>query len=94
MEFRTGINQYNCETDLPGDGVRQLFFTAKALTVEEESEIRKNWENQIYITCGYCGYNNERERLERYKACLNCHKPLGDKDYFQKMLSKKMEELD
>lgn len=28
VQFRTGINQYNCVKELPGDGIRKFYFTA------------------------------------------------------------------
>lgn len=94
VEYRTGLNQYNCLEEMPGDGFKKLYFTAKQLTKEYEQEVIDNWKNDIFVKCPYCGYNNEKSRLQFYKACLNCHKPLNDKKYFEKKLKEKMGETD
>ena len=94
LEFRTGINQYNCLEEMPGDGFRKLYFTAKELTKEYEQEVIDNWKDDIYVKCPNCGYNNEKNRLQFYRACLNCHKPLQDKFYFKKKLEEKLGEID
>lgn len=51
----------------------------------------KKFIDSVYLTCGYCGYNNERERLKLFNCCLKCHRPLGDSKYFKEQLLKKME---
>lgn len=92
VQFRTGIYSYNSVKELPGDGVRKLYFTAYELTKEINKKRIENFKNINYCTCGYCGYNNARHRLEYFKTCLKCGKPLGNKKYFKKKLLEKMEE--
>lgn len=43
VEYRTGLNQYNCLEEMPGDGFKKLYFTAKQLTKEYEQEVIDNW---------------------------------------------------
>ena len=93
IQWRLKLNQYNCIKELPGDGVRKLYFTAKEVTNENKKNEVKLFKDTIYLKCGYCGYNNERKRLEFYKRCLNCNRPLGDKKVFQETLKLEMEKL-
>ena len=58
-------------------------------TKEEMKEFR----NACYLTCGYCGYNNERYRLQFFKVCLKCGKSLGDEKTFKRELKKRMDKL-
>lgn len=58
---------------------------------KKNKEQIKIFKDQNYLTCGYCGYNNARQRLEYFKRCLNCGKPLGDKKVFKRELRKRLE---
>lgn len=58
---------------------------------KSKDEVKK-FKIKTFLKCGYCGYQNERGRLNFYKACLKCHKPLGDKNYFKNTLLRKMGE--
>ena len=60
----------------------------KRKTKEQVEEFKK----KTFLQCPYCGYQNEKYRLNFYKACLKCHKPLGDKNYFKNTLLRKMGE--
>jgi len=90
IQFRTGLYDYNCVEELPGDGIRKLYFTAKELTKEEEKEKIREFKKNIFVKCNHCGYNNEKKRLKLFNACLNCHKPLASKDYFEKKLKEEL----
>lgn len=92
LEYRTNIHSTNSIEEMPGDGFRKLYFTAKCLTKNyEQSQIEK-FKNDTFKKCPYCGYNNEKKRLSIFNACLSCHKPLDNKDLFKEKLLKKMEE--
>ena len=61
----------------------------KLRSVEE----RKEFVNDLFITCPYCGYNNEKQRLRKYATCLNCGKVLDEKTYFLIQLKKQMDKF-
>ena len=44
----------------------------------KDKEQTKVFVDKVFLRCGYCGYNNERKRLQHFKGCLKCHRPLGD----------------
>lgn len=58
-----------------------------------DKEKTKAFINKIFLKCGYCGYNNERKRLQHFKGCLKCHRPLGDENYFKNKLLDKIKEV-
>lgn len=39
-----------------------------------------------FVTCKYCGYNNEKKRLENYGTCLRCRKIIDGKSYLKRKL--------
>ena len=39
-----------------------------------------------YTTCHYCGYNNEKGRLSRFRTCLRCGKIIDGKSYLKRKL--------
>lgn len=53
-------------------------------------EQRENFVKGKYITCKYCGYNNEKHRFENFGYCLSCNKILDKRVYF---VAKMMKEL-
>lgn len=43
--------------------------------IKPGSDQHKQFLKQKYVTCE-CGYNNKKERLEKFGACLRCGKVL------------------
>ena len=46
----------------------------------------KRFVNERFVTCKYCGYNNEKRRLENYGTCLRCRKIIDGKSYLKRKL--------
>lgn len=59
------------------------------LEENEKSRSKKEWINERFITCKYCGYNNFKKRLESFGTCLRCGKIIDEKSYFKKKLGGK-----
>lgn len=49
---------------------------------------RKEFMEELYVTCPKCGYNNKKKRLENFGTCLLCNEILDSKLYFKVMLKK------
>ena len=58
------------------------------LQKESKEEFMKN----KYITCKYCGYNNERARFLQFGTCLFCGKILDEKTYFKIQMMKRIKD--
>lgn len=69
-----------------GMNYKERFKTEKRYATKEE------FIQAHYITCKSCGYNNEKNRLQRYGVCLNCGEPLDDKIYFMIKMQEKLQE--
>lgn len=46
----------------------------------------KRFVSERFVTCKYCGYNNEKKRLENYGTCLRCRKIIDGKSYLRRKL--------
>lgn len=53
-------------------------------------EQRDGFVQNKYITCKYCGYNNEKHRFQNFGYCLCCHKIIDKKIYFVARLKKEL----
>lgn len=58
----------------------------KRRTKEEKEEFVK----KLFVTCKWCGYNNERGRFNQYGTCLKCGRILDEKTYFKIEMLKKL----
>lgn len=43
-----------------------------------------------YITCKYCGYNNEKGRFTQFGVCLKCGKVIDKRAHFKTEMLKKI----
>lgn len=69
-----------------GKDYKERFTSKKTFDTKEE------FMQENYVTCGMCGYNNEKKRLKKYGVCLNCGEPLDDKAYFMIKMQKLLQE--
>lgn len=49
---------------------------------------KKEFMEELYVTCNKCGYNNKKKRLENYGTCLLCGEVIDKKSYFKVMMKK------
>jgi DNA-directed RNA polymerase subunit RPC12/RpoP len=53
-------------------------------------EDKQEFMKKNYLTCKYCGYNNEKARFLQYGVCLKCGKILDEKTYFMIQMMKRI----
>lgn len=58
--------------------------------MKKKTETKEEFLQKRYITCKYCGYNNEKARFLKYGKCLFCDKILDEKVYFKIEMLKKI----
>lgn len=46
----------------------------------------KRFVSERFVTCKYCGYNNEKKRIENYGTCLRCKNIIDGKSYLKRKL--------
>lgn len=62
------------------------------MKVERFEGTREEFIKKLYVTCEYCGYNNERARFLQFGTCLKCGKVLDKKTYFKIEMLKKLKD--
>ena len=58
-------------------------------TFKESKEV---FLKKTYITCDFCGYNNEKSRFLKYGKCLKCGHILDNRTYFMIEMMKKIKD--
>lgn len=63
-----------------------IIFYKHHKRIKPGSNQHKQFIKQRYITCD-CGYNNKKDRIERFGTCLRCGKVLYPKIYLKNKLN-------
>lgn len=49
---------------------------------------KKEFMDELFVTCDKCGYNNLKKRFSNFGCCLGCGEVLDKKSYFKFMMRK------
>ena len=65
-----------------------MYNVYEKIRKETKKGLKEDFIKSRFITCKYCGYNNDKQRLRQYGTCLKCGKVLDEKLYFMIRMQK------